>query len=200
MTTTARIRRGTIRECSACSWSTDRSGSRWRVRIRYHRLSTELAGRFDVTLVAPGDGIPGSPYVFRSADSAGWAAPLDAADVVVAQTLPLGVTRKLRQGERGWCSTCTHRRSSRRPRAWQRSARSSGRRASVALACCDDVALLLGDAFVCASDRQRDHWLGALGALGRLSPDVYADDPTLRSSLPWFRSGSTPPLRRLCRT
>lgn len=43
------------------------------------------------------------------------------------------------------------------------------------------VALLLGDAFVCASERQRDHWLGALAALGRVSPERYADDPTLRS-------------------
>jgi glycosyltransferase involved in cell wall biosynthesis len=43
------------------------------------------------------------------------------------------------------------------------------------------VALLLGDAFVCASERQRDLWLGSLAALGRLTPDVYAADPSLRS-------------------
>ena len=43
------------------------------------------------------------------------------------------------------------------------------------------VALLLGDAFLCASERQRDHWLGALAALGRVSPEVYAGDPALRS-------------------
>ena len=62
------------------------------------------------------------------------------------------------------------------------------------------VALLLGDAFLCASDRQRDHWLGALAALGRLSPDVYADDPTLRSLVAVVPFGLDPPLRRLCRT
>lgn len=31
-------------------------------------------------------------------------------------------------------------------------------------------ALSCGDAFICASDRQRDHWLGALGEAGRIYP------------------------------
>ena len=39
--------------------------------------------------------------------------------------------------------------------------------------------LLFGDAFVCASERQRDHWLGALAGLGRVTPEAYADDPAL---------------------
>ena len=43
------------------------------------------------------------------------------------------------------------------------------------------VSLQLGDAFICASDRQRDHWLGALAVLGRVSPELYARDPALRS-------------------
>ena len=38
-----------------------------------------------------------------------------------------------------------------------------------------------GDFFLCASDRQRDFWLGALGALGRVNPDTYGADPTLRA-------------------
>ena len=42
-------------------------------------------------------------------------------------------------------------------------------------------ALASGDAFVCASERQRDLWLGALLALGRIDPDAYAADPSLRS-------------------
>jgi glycosyltransferase involved in cell wall biosynthesis len=41
--------------------------------------------------------------------------------------------------------------------------------------------LLRGDFFVCASERQRDFWLGQLAALGRVNPAVYTDDPTLRS-------------------
>jgi hypothetical protein len=37
-----------------------------------------------------------------------------------------------------------------------------------------------GDFFVCASDAQRDFWLGMLHARGRLNPRTYAADPTLR--------------------
>ena len=41
--------------------------------------------------------------------------------------------------------------------------------------------LLLGDFFICASEEQRDYWLGALSALGRINPRTYDADPTLRS-------------------
>jgi GT2 family glycosyltransferase len=38
-----------------------------------------------------------------------------------------------------------------------------------------------GDFFVCASERQRDYWLGMLTARGRVDRITYAADPTLRS-------------------
>jgi len=37
-------------------------------------------------------------------------------------------------------------------------------------------AIELGDAFICASERQRDHWLGALGQAGRLDVGLLARD------------------------
>src|SRR5580704_2655596 len=37
-----------------------------------------------------------------------------------------------------------------------------------------------GDIFLCASERQRDFWLGALSHAGRVNPANYDDDPTLR--------------------
>jgi glycosyltransferase involved in cell wall biosynthesis len=37
------------------------------------------------------------------------------------------------------------------------------------------------DFVVCASERQRDFWLGTLAAVGRLHPDLYAEDVDLRS-------------------
>ncbi len=37
-----------------------------------------------------------------------------------------------------------------------------------------------GDYFLCASERQRDFWLGALSHAGRVNPTTYGDDPTLR--------------------
>jgi glycosyltransferase involved in cell wall biosynthesis len=36
-----------------------------------------------------------------------------------------------------------------------------------------------GDFFVCASDKQRDLWLGHLSAVGRINPATYAADPSL---------------------
>ena len=43
------------------------------------------------------------------------------------------------------------------------------------------VALETGDAFLCASERQRDFWLGALAAVGRIDPQTYRRDPSFRS-------------------
>jgi glycosyltransferase involved in cell wall biosynthesis len=43
-----------------------------------------------------------------------------------------------------------------------------------------EIALLTGSAFVCASERQRDLWIGMLGALGRIDPESAAEDPGLR--------------------
>jgi glycosyltransferase involved in cell wall biosynthesis len=41
--------------------------------------------------------------------------------------------------------------------------------------------LLRGDYFVCASEKQRDLWLGFLSAAGRVNPANYAADPSLRA-------------------
>jgi hypothetical protein len=38
----------------------------------------------------------------------------------------------------------------------------------------------LGDFFICASEKQRDYWLGALSVADRVNPDTHAADPTLR--------------------
>lgn len=40
--------------------------------------------------------------------------------------------------------------------------------------------LTLADAVFCASERQRDAWMGLVSALGLVTPDVYDRDPTLR--------------------
>jgi glycosyltransferase involved in cell wall biosynthesis len=42
------------------------------------------------------------------------------------------------------------------------------------------VAYLAGDFFMCASERQRDWWLGLLEASGRVNAETHHDDPTLR--------------------
>ncbi len=164
-------------------WSTDPVGERMAgPGIRYHRLSMELAKRFDVTLVAPGDGVAGAPYTFRAPASAGSAGDLDV-DVVVAQNLPLGLARKFRRrGVRVIYDLYA-------PALVEAAAKLAGESESnrqrgvryEEVVATTRVALLLGDAFICASERQRDHWLGALAGLGRVTPAVYAADPALRS-------------------
>ncbi len=42
-----------------------------------------------------------------------------------------------------------------------------------------ELCLATGDAFICASEAQRDLWLGYLGALGRITVDRYQHDPSL---------------------
>ncbi|MEA2716066.1 MAG: hypothetical protein QOI99_383 [Actinomycetota bacterium] len=56
-----------------------------------------------------------------------------------------------------------------------------------------------GDFFLCASDRQRDFWLGHLASLGRVNPLTYDEDPTLRALIAVVPFGipSTPPARRV---
>jgi GT2 family glycosyltransferase/glycosyltransferase involved in cell wall biosynthesis len=52
------------------------------------------------------------------------------------------------------------------------------------------------DFFICASEKQRDFWLGQLAGAGRLNPHVYDRDPTLRSLIDVvpFGVSSEPPL------
>lgn len=58
--------------------------------------------------------------------------------------------------------------------------------------------LLRGDFFLCASDKQRDFWLGALAALGRVNPVTYDQDPTLRRLIDVapFGIDAAPPVHR----
>lgn len=53
----------------------------------------------------------------------------------------------------------------------------------------------LGDFFICASEEQRNYWLGALTFARRLSPEVYREDRTLRNliDLAPFGLPATPP-------
>lgn len=40
--------------------------------------------------------------------------------------------------------------------------------------------ILVADFILCASEKQRDYWLGALSAAGRINPYTHTSDPTLR--------------------
>ncbi|RYF61402.1 MAG: glycosyltransferase [Comamonadaceae bacterium] len=49
-----------------------------------------------------------------------------------------------------------------------------------------------GDLFLCASEKQRDLWLGHLAAAGRINPDTYDSDPSLRSLITVVPFGTSP--------
>ncbi|WP_255491591.1 glycosyltransferase [Actinotalea sp. JY-7876] len=49
-----------------------------------------------------------------------------------------------------------------------------------------------GDLFLCASRRQRDLWIGQLAAAGRINPDTYDADPSLRSLITIVPFGTAP--------
>lgn len=53
------------------------------------------------------------------------------------------------------------------------------------------------DFILCASEKQRDYWLGALAAAGRINPHTHAHDPTLRRLIDVVPFGlpSDPPRR-----
>jgi len=53
----------------------------------------------------------------------------------------------------------------------------------------------LGDFFICASERQRLHWLGWLESAGRINPFTYDQDPSLRRLIDVVPTGlpSSPP-------
>jgi glycosyltransferase involved in cell wall biosynthesis len=57
--------------------------------------------------------------------------------------------------------------------------------------------LIRGDFLLCASEKQRDFWLGQLAALGRINPLTYDEDETLRSliSVLPFGISDAPPVQ-----
>jgi glycosyltransferase involved in cell wall biosynthesis len=55
-----------------------------------------------------------------------------------------------------------------------------------------------GDLFLCASEKQRDYWLGWMTAAGRVNPRTHEQDPTLRALIDVVPFGvpAEPPARR----
>jgi glycosyltransferase involved in cell wall biosynthesis len=62
------------------------------------------------------------------------------------------------------------------------------------------VALHFAEGLVCASERQRDLLIGALTATGRVTADLYASDPTLRTFVDVVPFGLPPDAPRSCGT
>jgi hypothetical protein len=156
--------------------------------IRYWEMARALAGRLEVTLAHPGSGATSgsSPpkagfasHAYRREDWASIAPAISKADVVLLtgdilldfpQLATCGKPLVIE-------AACPYTFESLQlhaglPRQQQLASFATRREAMRR-------ALRAGDFFVCASERQRDYWLGALDAFGRINPDTYAADPTL---------------------
>jgi glycosyltransferase involved in cell wall biosynthesis len=154
--------------------------------IRSLNFARELRSEGDVTLVVPFE-TDLEPAGFELVVANAWdSVEMDGvtadADCIVAQRLPVGTMRRLaRTGKR---------------RIYDLSAplhienlaldarQGEERQPAEALELnrlTQEIVLRSGDAFVCASETQRDLWLGALLQLGRVDHDRYAADPTLRN-------------------
>jgi glycosyltransferase involved in cell wall biosynthesis len=152
--------------------------------VRYHHFARELARRFEVALVVPetpdvdlpgievleASKVPGrrfvrlargfdavvaqqlAPWTMHALARADVKVVYDLYDPLLVETLPLFAEHAPAHREAGYRSV-----------------------AAAQLA-----ALATGDAFVCASERQRDLWIGVLSALGRIDVASYTADPTLR--------------------
>jgi glycosyltransferase involved in cell wall biosynthesis len=153
--------------------------------VRYYEFARHLGRRHEVTLVAPGDldvDLEGVEAV--SAASLGGARFLQLArrfDAVVAQQLtPRTMWALARTGVKTVYDLYDPVVIETLPLFAEQTPRAGRELMFRAVSSVQLVALAYGDAFVCASERQRALWLGALSALGRLDVPTYAQDPTLR--------------------
>jgi glycosyltransferase involved in cell wall biosynthesis len=154
--------------------------------IRYFQFARELSKSFDVTLVVPT--LPQKPLgefeVLEAAACRGqrFRSLANRFDVVVAQTLRSWTMKTLARTDVrviydlydpfliGNLAYHVDEDVSRRYRYV----------AFRAPALLQEIALSTGSAFICASERQRDFWLGMLGALERVEPELTDADPALR--------------------
>jgi glycosyltransferase involved in cell wall biosynthesis len=153
--------------------------------IRYRQFAVQLASRFEVTLVIPNDpddDLPGVRVISApKLGHRGFGRLAGSVDAVVAQQLTIATMERLaRRGTRVvydlydpllFESLAFHQGDDH----GRRYAGSLSRAAMLK----QILALATGSAFLCASDRQRDLWLGVLSSLGRIGFEEYAADPSL---------------------
>jgi hypothetical protein len=154
--------------------------------IRAYELARRLAARFDVTLSVPfATDLPPQSFPVVVSDLADHTALTDLVssgfDAVFAQRLPLHTMTRLAG------TSLTRVYDLYAPISIEMLASLAAERGHVPDAqlvrwesMAMDAVLETGSSFVCASETQRDYWLGRLEAAGRLTPGAYAADPSLR--------------------
>lgn len=155
--------------------------------IRYYHFTQELSADHDVTLIVPeGDAeldLEARVIVGATPTRGELVRLCRSADAVVSQQLEIPVMTALaRAGVRTVYDLYVPAVSEHLAFHAGQGAPTAARRLSYRAETQKQLAALAtGTAFVCASERQRDLWLGTLTAIGRLDPAAYATDPTLRN-------------------
>lgn len=154
--------------------------------IRYFHFAQELSARFDVTLLVPSEcDLEGLRFDVRRSDSMSLGQLTrfcEGFDALVAQDLAPRLMRRLARSR----TRVVYDLYDPYPMENLAALAATGRggpldRLEYRLgSLLQAIALATGDAFLCASERQRDLWLGALAALERLDLDGYAGDEALR--------------------
>jgi len=166
--------------------------------IRAWQIACALAGEHDVQLVTTTlADLPDSPFPVRAVDDEGLAEVERWCDVLVFQGWLVHKRPFLLESEKILVADVydplhLEQLEQGRDEGWR------GRILAVQSATAVlNEQLLRGDYFLCASEKQRDFWLGQLSALGRVNPVTYDADETLRSLITVVPFGvpESPPVR-----
>ena len=154
--------------------------------IRSYHFAVELARDFDVTLVVPFDtdltDVPFEVVHDNPWDPARMSARVRGYEVVVTQHLPVSTMRTLARLPTRVVYDLYSPATLEQLPFDAREEHSTYRDAMAQLnSLTQEAALATGDAFVCASEKQRDFWLGALASARRLDRASYQRDPSLRA-------------------
>ena len=154
--------------------------------IRSYHFARELTRDFDVTLVVPFEtDLTDEPFEIvhdNPWDPARMSARVRNYDVVVTQHLPVTTMRALAHSPTRVIYDLYSPATLEQLPFDAREEHTPYRAAMTQLnLLTQEVALASGDAFVCASEKQRDFWLGALTSARRLDRESYAHDPSLRT-------------------
>jgi glycosyltransferase involved in cell wall biosynthesis len=153
--------------------------------IRYYELAKALAEDFEVTLAAPNESdavVDGVRIVRTPRDPAALLTMLGAFDAVVSQNLPAHAMRWLaRRPVRVVYDLYVPLLSEHLAMLHVELDHPASVRFHEQAMLAQRLALATGDAFVCASERQRDFWLGMLASLGRIDLDAYRRDRSMRA-------------------
>ena len=156
--------------------------------IRAIELAGVLSSENDVTLSAPGlaPGEAGAAIATVDAgfeDYASLSGAIRSAQVVIAQALPPRLLSRLPASGARLVADLYNPTVFEVLEAGKQKAQAARRRQQRSVALTAGSMLAAASRVMCASESQRDLWLGMMAALGRVPLDAYDRDPTLRSFL-----------------